>query len=392
MRSVILALLIILSLNNFVFAESSNKITINVQEKLYTNIDVCIKKDSFDIHPKLSQNSSFSLVILPLPFKLSEQYSFVSAPDIKLAAIAIGESYSIISIIAPVNPIIRFSIKNGYKLIENTEGKSLIEFNNSFPYVSQPERELFKMPITIKVIDLIIKLPKEYNETEVGVSDFKYIKRDKQTYSFDKIKLDKANEGKHWIVFPSPIKSKVNLYQLIFALFAGFFTLIFHFRAIKTKNIYWIFTVFILSAIIVGLFSYSIFAIPKPLEFMVWSAAAIPHAIFGFIFCIYLIIAKRLQASLTGQVTINNYPAQIATVFLYRKLDDGSTKLINKINELDDRGRYTFSIWQGKGIYKYLIKSKMHISNEIERNNIEIVRGEKKEIPPINLMSAEITQ
>jgi hypothetical protein len=124
---------------------------------------------------------------------------------------------------------------------------------------------------------------------------------------------------------------------------------------------------------------------------MIWAAAAIPHAIFGFVISIYIILAKRFQAIILGQVTIDNHPAQIATVSLYKKLEDGNYKIASRKLELDERGRFTFSIWQKKGIYKYKIKSKMHMSDEKEINDIEISRGDKKEMIPINLTSIEIT-
>lgn len=370
--------------NNLCYSQASGKLDLVVKEKLYVDIDITLEKDS------TNSNKESSLLIIPLPFELTKIHSFKSAKDVKLSILSEGQGYSIVSIISPNTDIIKFSIINGYKLRESPEGKAVFELNANFPFITKPERELFNLALTVDTVDLSIMFPKEFYDKEIGMSDFHFKKINKQKYQISSLVLNAKTGSKQWIVFPNPYKSRINIYQLIFALIAGLITLIIHFKAIRKKNFVWIFSVFILSSALVGLFIYFIITIPKPLEIMIWASAAIPHAVFGLFASIFIFVANKYQSTLTGQVTIDTHPAQISIVTLYKVEEDGAKKVIAKKHELDERGRYTFAKWQKKGIYKYIAKAKMDMSNEVESNIIEIERGNRREFRPLNLTSLEI--
>ncbi|WP_158655136.1 hypothetical protein [Flavivirga eckloniae] len=330
------------------------------------------------------------LMLLPLPFKLTDMYSFESANDVKVSILSKGQNYTILSVISPNNHPAKFSIINGYELGVTQEGKSEFEFNTSFPFITNPERELFERPITIDTINIAITFPQEFDDKEIGMSDFLFEKVSKQTYQTKHLKLHDKESNEEWIVFPNPFKSKIDIYKLIFALIAGFITLIIHLKAIRKKNIIWALSIFILSSILVGLFIYFIITIPKPLEIMIWTATAIPHAIFGLLASIYIFTASKLQCTLTGQVTIDARPAQIANIMLYKIESSGTRKMVAKKHQLDDSGRYTFSKWLKRGTHKFIVQANMDISDEVESSLMEISRGKRKEITPINLTSLEV--
>lgn len=372
-------------MSNLGYPQTIGKLNLVVNEKMYVDINAIISNDSIEGF------GNHTLQILPLPFELSDVHFFRCANDVKISILSEGQGYTIISVITPNSDLTKFSIMDGYKLGESPEGKSEFEFDSSFPFITNPERELFSFPFTVNSISITILFPKEFDDKEIGMSGSLFRKVDKQTYQIKTLELNDKISKTQWIVFPNPYKSKINLYQLIFALIAGFITLIIHFKAIRKRNILWILSVFILSSILVGLFIYFIVSIPKPIEIMIWASAAIPHAVLGLFGSIYILIANKFQSTLTGQVTIDNHPAQIALVRLFRVGPDGDEKTVSKVIELDERGRYTFSKWQKKGMYKYIIKAKMDMSNEIESNEIEIERGSRREIIPLNLTSLEVT-
>jgi hypothetical protein len=155
MRKRIILTFSIVFLFSLVYSQN-NEISFEIKEKTYVDIDVFIQNDSMSIASSLQNTLKYSFKILPLPFELSEQYSFESAPDIKLSVISSGNNYCVLSIISPSNSDTKFRIKNGYQLKENTEGKSMMYYDASFSFASNPEKELFLMPNTINKLNLYL--------------------------------------------------------------------------------------------------------------------------------------------------------------------------------------------------------------------------------------------
>lgn len=108
---------------------------------------------------------------------------------------------------------------------------------------------------------------------------------------------------------------------------------------------------FLISLLVLGVAVYFYFHLAKRLDFLVFSAAALPTAVYAFCASIYLLYAKKKQATIDGQVNINHAPAPFVSVKLF-----GDHQLM-PIAETEKRegGRYRFHVWVRPSIRTYKI-------------------------------------
>ena len=362
-----------------------SRVTLLLNDKGSVSADIRIVRDSSATAAPQYSASSVSIMILPLPFSLPAINRITSAPDVRIGPLVQGEGYTLFMIVSPTAlQEVKFHVENISNLTETSEGKAQIEFDLSYPYMPQGERELMALPIAVPNFDLAIVLPERYDDRSVSFTPPSLTKQDEKTYFLPASLIASQKLANAWIVFPSPMRSKLNIAQLVFSLLLGLFTLLFHIKALRDRRLSWSIGVLFLSLVLLGAAFYFTYVLTKGLEFLTYASAAVPHAIYGFGASVYLLVARKRQAVIGGQITIGDNPPEFAEVTLLR-VENGNEVEVAKQDALRAGGRYTFYVWQKKLSSRYSVRAIATGAREGRTPTIEVPKGTRREMPVINL-------
>ncbi|MEZ9035262.1 carboxypeptidase-like regulatory domain-containing protein [Vibrio cyclitrophicus] len=372
----------------FVFSISINK----AFSAPYTNLNLKVKNNgdvdiAFKIEGVASAGNSSSIIVLPVPFALKKDSIIDSAQDVKVAVASSGTGYTLLSVIAESDSNqILFAINNAVALSETSEGKAKLEIYPNFKYMTKTEAGLLSQPQVINNFVMMVELPKKFSATEVGFRPLSVTSEDNRVYKFSNIKLPVLGEHEYWLVFPSPTVEDLKWAQIIVSALFGVFTIAFHIPALKRGSLAWQVSVFILSGVILSVALYFSFTIAKKLDFGIFVAASIPHAIFGLISTIWLLIAGKYQALVTGTVHKSGAPVQFASVVLEKKKDNAFIE-VKTLTQLSENGRFSFSTLlyhDNSGIYR--VSAQMMGANDVLTNEFSLTRKQTFEVPNIVLV------
>lgn len=379
MRIIIIALLFF-GPNEFYSAP--NNISDNVQINIENDGSVTLKVEYVPIQASIDTiNTQYALSIILIPFKNHLRWRFISADDVSVRLFSEGNGYTLLSIVYPRNKNkVVFGIENCTILKETREGKSQLEIDFSYEYLSEADKSILLYPFVSKAYNFFIVLPHEYEDTEISFYPSTVKKINKTKFSF--VSTETFVE-KFWIVFPNPIESDYNTATLILALLVGLFTVWFNVPAIRERKIQWAIAVFFLSLIIIVLAFYFSVNLTKGRDFFIWSAAAVPHVLFGFFASIYIAFANKLQCVIGGQIRIDGIPADFAQVILFG-ISGGKEIRIDNVDRLIN-GRYTFYVWVQAKYDKLLIKAKANNTDEKISDKFTISKKGKLEIQVLDL-------
>jgi len=329
---------------------------------------------------QLQLQNSIWAIALPFGYELGKRIN--SANDVHLAPLSSGKGFVLLSLSKPATlSQTTIEISEMPLLTETPDGKAKFEFDLSYPNMSQSDRELLNSAFAIKEFDVNIVLPKKYDEADVNQRP-QFSKKDDTTYF---LLFDQAKQGQSqpvWISFPNPIQRRFEIAKLLVTFLVGLFTLAIQYPLLKGKNTWWFVGVFILASVTLGFIAYYGFGLAKRLEFLISVAVIIPNAIYALIASVYLILAKKYQATITGQIRINNASGKYASVKLLH-VQNGNSGPVKKTDELREDGRYYFYMWGKKKAEKYQVIATYN-SIDCRSAVFQVSRGAKIDVPPID--------
>jgi len=320
--------------------------------------------------------------IIALPFDLDPNKKITSAADVHIAQLVSGRGYTLLALTKPPTlPETTFEIGERPLLTETPDGKAKLELNTAFPNMSQVDKELISTVASVKEYQLTIILPKKYDIADVNQHPT-FHRSDDVTYSITVEQYKQMPNAMIWISFPNPMQRNLEIAKFIGALLIGIFTLVIQYPLFKEKRVKWFVTVFLLSLAVLSFITYFGIGLAKRMEFLISVAVVIPNAIYAFIASIYLLLAKRYQATITGQVRVNNAPGRYVHVELVRN-DNGKLIVVKQTEELKDDGRFYFFIWGKELPEKYQINAKYN-AIESRSGEFDVKKGDKLDVPPID--------
>jgi len=335
---------------------------------------------------QLSTNKfGFSIVAIPFSFNFTKS-RILSSSDIKISVLSIGHGYTLLGVISPTSiSNINFKLEHLTAVVETHEGKAKLEFDISFPYMSLAERELLNLSISKSSFDIIIKLPQKYDETEISFRPFCLSKIDELTYLLTSSNAVKESVSKIWIVFPNPMKSGYDNARIITGFLVAMLMVLLTKQAWRERRVLWFVVISIISMIIIFICLYYTIRLSKGIDYLTIAAGAIPTAVYCIIASIFIMITKKYQATIGGQINIDGSPAKLGTqVILYKIEGDDKTEL-SRLDGLETGGRYVFYRWVGKKPYKYQIIALHKGATEGVSAPFGVSRREKHEVQTINL-------
>jgi hypothetical protein len=322
--------------------------------------------------------------VLALPFSLRDDAPRPRSPeDVRIAILGKGDGYTLFALAIPTNrqsTIIRFD--DAFKLSESSEGKAKISMDLSFPFLSQTDKELIATASALQLSQVSIELPREYDSTELS---FRPLSAQWTT----KRKLSvtgpvSASTSELWVVFPNPMQSQLQWAKVILAFLIGILTLSAHIPAFQERSVKWSLLVFVLAFGVLALISYYSYSLAKQLDFVEWAIAIVPHAVYGLLSSVYLIVARNFQATIAGAITADGAPRQFADVTL-SQVKNGHPQKIESLDHLDKDGRYIFRPWLIKKPGRFVVTAVARGTAEVASEEFEIVRGKRIELDPIAL-------
>ena len=324
----------------------------------------------------------FTVVILPC--SLATDARIIAAPDVRVAPVARGQGYALLAVIAPTTSSeIHISISPLTRITETAEGKAKLEFDFAYPFMSQSERRLIGLPRAYAVFDISIVLPRRYDETEVVYRPASLTKTDERTFVLTAASVHQEKISRVWVVFPNPMTRGLDIAKLVFSLVIGAVITVFQAPALRERRLFWAAGMFISSIVVLGVAVYFTHVLAKSLDFLVFASAALPNAVVGLLASIYLVVAKHLQASVTGRITIDGGDAQIADVRIYC-VENGASREVGRTGMLKD-GVYTFHLWQKPKQRRYQVRATNSNTDDVGTPAHAVARGERFQMPDIHL-------
>jgi hypothetical protein len=288
---------------------------------------------------------SIDLHLVPLPFRVVESAKIQAPEDVRISILGKGDGYTLlVAAIPSVREKSVLRLQDAFALAESPEAKALVEFDLSYPFLSQSDRQLVTTKYSLIPRRITIDLPREYEDTEVSFRPIELKRISKRQYILDTISAGTTALSKVWLVFPNPMQSQLQIAKILLGALLGLFTVLLHIPMLRQQKLWWSLTVLAVSGAVLCLILYYAYALSKRLDLIEWAAASAPHAFYGLLSSIFLLVAKRRQATITGRITLEGGPIQFADIRLWR-IANGERHQVKRIEALETEGRYFFRIW-----------------------------------------------
>ena len=332
----------------------------------------------------LAPATNQGLWLLLLPVELRADQGFITATDVRVAKLSSGRGYTLLVASAPTTvPELNIQVDHATQITETPDGRGKLDFDLSYQFLPQSERAFIGLPGCIATFDLEVILPRKYDDTDLALIPATFTRASDTTFHLPNAGPVSGSGSRAWIAFPNPMTRGSDRAKLMAGLLFGIFTLLFQVQPSRQRKIIWFVSVFIASVTVLAVCAYFTLAIIKKMEFLIFAAAIVPHAVYAAIASLYLLAAKKWQAVLSGQVHIDGAPAQLVQVRLFRT-DVNPIVVVQEKDALQDGGRYLFYLWlRGKRKYK-VVASYGSVANG-ESANYELNHGQKQEVPVIKL-------
>ena len=179
-----------------------------------------------------------------------------------------------------------------------------------------------------------------------------------------------------------PEKDHVTKEQLF-----GVLALAFQVQPLRDRRVGWFVFVLVLAVCIMLAAVFFSLRLTKALDFLVFSAAALPTALWAGFACIYLLVAKKRQATIAGQVNINGAPGHFVLVELFAldpAIGDTTLKTVGKQEALQPGGRYVFHLWRRAQNKSYRVRATQS-GIAVESAEFTVPPGKTHEVPVLNV-------
>src|SRR5262249_18617698 len=245
------------------------------------------------------------------------------------------------------------------------EGQGKISLDASFSFMSQAEKAILNASYTIADFNFVVTFPAKYEEDQVNFRPFDF-RRNEPARSYELAlaaysKIRQSPRQDLWIVFPSPIKSSIDVFKIAVSLLAGFATIGLGWpslrQSLKKEHRRRWYIAAALSVLALGALGYFSEISPRGIDLLGWGAGLLPPSICAIVGAVYLFFAQRYLATIRGQVLVEGKVTKYVDVSLSR-LDGSQWKGIGEKDQVGDAGEYEFDCWLRKAEAKFKLTAK----------------------------------
>jgi hypothetical protein len=324
---------------------------------------------------------------LVLPFQLEDGFRISKPDDVDLSVLANRDGYCLLSVLANnASTDITVRIDDAFKLIdERTHGRVKFTCDNSYRNMKQ-HRDILSLPSTISKYEITMSLPEEYRKEELSFEPPQdRWKEEHQGKVYTLSVSAPGAAGEVWIAFPSPFKSTFQLAQISLSVLFGLFLLIVEGKLGFERRLSppWLLTTLLLTLTAIGLTAYFVRSLTDPRELLAWAAGPLVPLVLAPFMCVWLLIAPKFEAEMSGTIKLENGPPDFVEAWLIRKRASGeSTK---KKVKLTDDGAYHLYVWCGKSQVKVQVEAAGAGTSEDKSQEFALEAKKKVPVPLINL-------
>src|SRR5262249_44292416 len=136
--------------------------------------------------------------------------------DVHIVRLASASSYCLLVLAAQQSiSSVHLKVDIAGRISETLDGKGKLDFDFSYPLMSQTGHELMQLPFAINDFDVRVRLPRKYDEADVGLSS---LFRRESDNTFILSYSSNNTIGKSWISFPNPSQRDLDQAKFIFSL------------------------------------------------------------------------------------------------------------------------------------------------------------------------------
>lgn len=300
-----------------------------------------------------------------VPFSIGENFQFKHNEKLILNALKVGDDYSLLNFISPKTDTVRFQIEN-LPIVTNhgNSTDAIVSFNTNYQYVSESLKDQYDI-FSKQKQEIIVKLPKEYDDKEVNIKNFKRLSL--TSFQHNGVK------GESYLIFPSPVIKSIESLNFIFGLIFGFIILFISKPSIDSSSIFISLLFLVGSLILIGIMY---FAVKSGFIYQLGISSSIPILFYGIYNTIRSIKNKFFSIRIFGYVKKGNSPKRIVDIEIKDILNN---KVLKKIEETDGDGSFDVSISKyRKDALKFKIISTIE-AEILESQEYEAKKGEKIE-------------
>lgn len=378
--------------SGFCFAQTGSvqqQLEVNINSEGKCSVNLTIPRDQAKpLIPSLL-SAGYATTFALIPFEYKQSWIIQSAPDVRVGILSYGPGYTLICLFytSGQKPII-VSFDGIIQLEETADENTKIEFDYGYPFLSDSDRAIVQLPQTYSLWDTKFILPKEYSKYRVNTHPKAMTQVDARIYDLPFAAI-KTSPGKVWIVFPDPQKASLSKAKIILGLLFGIFTALFQIMPLKERKIIVLLAIFGLSAIFASIAVYLLFTLPKRLDLGVWIAVSLPHVLLSGISCLYLVVARKFQATVVGSVSLNGKSTNFATVRLVKK-ENGNTKIIATKDRIN-AGEFEFHVWVSKAS-KFQVLAKSKLTEQVESSSFDLNAKDTHPVGELRLLTPKVVQ
>lgn len=335
--------------------------------------------------PGAAQSALFLMVT---PFEALPDQKLDFPADVRVARIDAGPGFSVFAVLAPsTQAAVRIRLLNCIRPTETSEGKAKIELDFTYPFLSKDQRAALSTPAVVADWAVTIQLPKAYDPTELSFSPTNLRRPDGRTFQ---VEVTRSAPADVWVVYPNPSQQRLSTAKVVASLLFGFLTLILQVPVLKARRFGTLLAILGVSIALLAVSTYYTFVLAKRRDFIEWSAALVPHAAFALGSAVFVLIAKRRQAVVSGRVLLDDQPALFADVTLY-DISDNSKREVKRIDTLED-GRYKFYVWCGRATRTAIVSAVVRGAAGAESTPQMFKAGERVDVPALVLRRLPVAQ
>jgi hypothetical protein len=264
--------------------------------------------------------------------------------------------------------------------------------------MSRPEKAILGASYTIADFQVIVSFPTKYQDEQLAFRPPGFQRNeDGRKYilpisSYANIRLS-VNPEEIAIIFPNLRKDRADIAKIILSVISGAATILLGFPALKKDHRHKFYYALAPSLIILGGSVYFLFFGPEGTDFPVFASALWPPAAGVIVASGYLFVARCYQATIVGQIFVDDHPTKNAKVTLH-KIEGSQDRPVSTLDTIDPNGEYEFTPWirKRKTTVRFFIKEEYYINSgmphENRTNAIDVSSGQTVNIGVLKLSTS----
>ncbi|MDV7145891.1 hypothetical protein R3X27_24695 [Tropicimonas sp. TH_r6] len=321
-----------------------------------------------------------------LPFRLSDDAVIRTADTISAGILAIGDDYTLISILYPDGvSSLKLRIQNAIEIV-SAGSQNRVRFSFDFSHAGfQLHSSLLNQGSeTVDEFELKIHLPDSIEEDDIA-----FAPRVGWATTLPLVTLpSSASNGREvYVAFSNPLKDSRWLAQVVLGALAGLVTILVGGKLFSPRNLkaHTLLSIAALASFGTGLVIYFLNTLIEPLNFLAWVVGVAGTWPILAVVCSYVAIRKFTDAEVVGLVQILGEHGTSPALFVSIEVTDTNRPNWRLVETVDDSGEYRIFVCCGKQDRELQLSVNNHDFDAVSSDRLNVKAGDRRQMPPLIL-------